>query len=526
MRIRRRLITIATVAAGALALGGAGAAGPAGAAGAASGSRADAGAAGVTAAPSSAPLGPRASAPVPVSGATPFPGCTAGGTPTSTVFPGAEVEPWIAVNPRDARNIVTYYQQDRWDDGGAHGLVASVTRDGGAHWKQVVVPGLSQCAGGTFERASDPGLSFAPNGDLYEISLSFNVNDFGNAILASKSTDGGLHWTRPATLKSDTEEELQNDKELITADPTNSNRVYAVWDRTNEQGGQPVWFARTTNGGRSWEPAKIIYDPTPGFTIANQIVVLPDGTLVDMFFEGPAGAAEEPDRPFARPHTTAAPLQEEDDFFIRTIRSADHGKTWSKPTTVAQVDSADIVDPDGHQPLRTADIVPDIAVDSHTGRLYVVWQDAGFTQSGAAIMLSSSGDGGRGWTDPARVSKTPDSPAQGNGQAFTAMVDVAAHGEVGVTYYDFRRNTAAAGALTDYWIVTCDAGSRCARGGDAWRERHLGGSFDVTLAPDAGGLFLGDYMGLDHVGSAFRSVFTMTHPIQGNQQDEFVTKAG
>ena len=505
MRIRRGLITIATVAAGVLAIGGAG--GPA------------------RAASATAPSGTQG-APVAVSGSTPFPGCTAGGTPTSTVFPGAEVEPWIVVNPRDPRNVVAYYQQDRWNDGGARGLVASVTRDDGAHWKQVAVPGLSQCSGGTFERASDPGLSFAPNGDLYEISLSFNVNDFDNAILASKSTDGGLHWTQPATLKSDTDEALQNDKELITADPTNSNRVYAVWDRTNEEGGQPVWFARTTNGGRSWEPAKIIYDPTPGFTIANQIVVLPDGTLVDMFFEGPAGAAEEPDRPFARPNTTAAPLQEEDDSFVRIIRSTDHGKTWSKPLTVAQIDPADIVDPDGHQPLRTADIVPDIAVDSHTGRLYVVWQDARFTQSGAAIMLTSSGDGGRKWTDPVRVSKTPDSAPQGNGQAFTAMVDVAAHGGIGVTYYDFRRNTAGPGALTDYWIVTCNDGSRCIRGGAAWRERHLGGSFDVTLAPDAGGLFLGDYMGLDHVGSAFRSVFTMTHPIPGNQQDEFVTKVG
>jgi hypothetical protein len=168
--------------------------------------------------------------------------------------------------------------------------------------------------------------------------------------------------------------------------------------------------------------------------------------------------------------------------------------------------------------------VPDIAVDRHTGRLYVVWQDARFSRSGAAIMLTSSGNGGRSWTSPVRVSKTPDSAPQGNGQAFTATVDVAAQGKIGVTYYDFRRNTAAPGALTDYWIVTC-AGPQCAQKSSAWREHHVGGSFDVTLAPDAGGLFLGDYMGLDHVGTAFRPVFTMTHPIAGNQQDEYVARA-
>ncbi|HEX6468970.1 MAG TPA: sialidase family protein [Streptosporangiaceae bacterium] len=510
----RKFSTIATVAIGVVAMGGAAIAAP------------RASAAGQVARPAAGPAAGQvlAGSPVAVSGQSPFPGCTAGATPTSTVSPGAEVEPWVAVNPRDPRNIVAYYQQDRWNDGGAHGLVAAVTRDGGAHWRQVIVPGLSRCAGGTYERSSDPGVSFAPNGDLYEIALAFNVNDFGNAILASKSTDGGLHWSRPAVLKADTEEALQNDKELITADPTSSARAYAVWDRTNEQGGQPVWFARTTNGGRTWEPAKIIYDPTPRFTISNQIAVLPDGTLVDMFFEGPAGAAEEPDRPFARPHTSATPRQQAgDENLIRIIRSTDHGRTWSAPTTVAAIDPAEIVDPDQQRLLRTGDIVPDLAVDPHTGRLYVVWQDTRFTTSGAAIMLSSSGDGGRSWTAPVRVSKTPDSAPRGNGQAFTATVDVAAGGTVGVTYYDFRRNTAAPGALTDYWIVTC-RGARCVRAGAAWRERHVGGSFDVGLAPDAGGLFLGDYMGLDHVGSAFLPVFTMTHPIPGNQQDEFVAK--
>jgi hypothetical protein len=458
--------------------------------------------------------------PVQVTGTTPFPGCTAGSTPSSVDHPGAEVEPWIAVNPRDPRDIVAYYQQDRWNDGGSHGLVASVSHDLGRHWRQVVVPGLSRCGGGTYERASDPGVSFAPDGDLYEIALSFNANDFGNAILVSKSTDGGDTWSRPITLKSDTAEALQNDKELITADPADSRRVYAVWDRSNEQGGQPIWFSRTTDGGRSWEPAKIIYDPTPRFTIANQIVVQPDGTLIDVFFDGPAGAAEEPDRPYAKPRATRTPLEAGDNL-VRIVRSTDHGRTWSKPVTVAEIDPADIVDPDGHQPLRTADIVPDIAVDHHTGRLYVVWQDASVTRSGAAILLTSSGDGGRHWTRPVKVSKTPDSPPQGDGQAFTAMVDVASDGGVGVTYYDFRKNTPAKGALTDYWIVTCH-GASCASDPGRWREQHVGGSFDVTLAPDAGGYFLGDYMGLDHVGPAFASVFTQTHPRPGNQQDEYV----
>ncbi|HEX6468421.1 MAG TPA: sialidase family protein [Streptosporangiaceae bacterium] len=475
--------------------------------------------------------------PVQVTGPTPVPNCTAGQGPASgVVFPGAEVEPWLSVNPKNPRNIIGFVQQDRWSDGGARALTFSVTHDGGRHWKEVLFPGVGQCTGGTYQRISDPGVSFAPDGTAYAIALaaSFSADNTSlqfSGIFAATSKDGGNTWTKAVALKEDADPNFFNDKELITADPTNSRRAYAVWDRSNEQGGQPVWFSRTTDGGRTWSPARIIYDPTPGFTIANQVAVLPDGSLVDMFFEGP-GAAEEPgiaspesapaaSLDAARARLTQRALQEEDANTIRIIRSTDHGRTWSAPITVATDVPAQIVDPDQGRPLRTADIVPDIAVDRHSGRLYVVWQDASATRSQAAILLSSSGDGGRHWTAPVRVSRTPDSVAQGNGQAFTPVVDVSGNGTVGVTYYDFRNNTSAAGVPTDYWIVTC-RGSRCQRDTRSWREQHVGGSFDVTLAPVARGFFLGDYMGLDHAGPVFVSNFTMTHPIPGNQQDAFV----
>src|SRR6266704_1131050 len=49
-------------------------------------------------------------------------------------------------------------------------------------------------------------------------------------------------------------------------------------------GRQPVWFSRTTNGGATWEPARNIFDLSElTGTIGNQIVVLPNGDLVDIF---------------------------------------------------------------------------------------------------------------------------------------------------------------------------------------------------------------------------------------------------
>jgi hypothetical protein len=97
-------------------------------------------------------------------------------------------------NPKDSSNIIGVYQQDRYAFGGARGLAAAVSHDGGASWSSTYPP-FSTCAGGTeanggdFQRASDPWLAFAPNGDAYFISLSVSFvglddrdRDFGEQI--------------------------------------------------------------------------------------------------------------------------------------------------------------------------------------------------------------------------------------------------------------------------------------------------------------------------------------------------------
>jgi hypothetical protein len=39
----------------------------------------------------------------------------------------AEVEPYVAVNPRSAASLIGVWQQDRWSNGGARGLLAGVS---------------------------------------------------------------------------------------------------------------------------------------------------------------------------------------------------------------------------------------------------------------------------------------------------------------------------------------------------------------------------------------------------------------
>jgi hypothetical protein len=471
---------------------------------------------------------------VQASGTSAFAGCTADDVPgqtgtDSTNYLHSEVEPWIDVNPTDTDNLVGIFQQDRWSDGGARGLVATVSMDGGGSWAQSVIPGITVCSGGFYQRSTDPWVSFSPNGVVHQLALSFNdlqapftEFDFDHALLASRSTNGGLTWSAPVVVRRDTAPTIFNDKQTITADPTNASLVYAIWDRLefppNERASiiasfnaaafrGPIWFARSTTGGASWEPAREIYDPgTIKQTIGNQIVVLPDGDLVNIF---------------DLIRITKGALPRGALYNVAVIRSEDEGDTWGPqkqgsgkvdPIIVDRLGTVFIRDPETREDVRTGDIIPDIAVDPDSGNLYAVWQDARF--SGGAfdsIAFSMSTDGGFTWTPAIKVNATPTGIPAGNQQAFTPSVHVSEDGTVGVTYYDFQNNTSDPATLpTDYWIVHCHA-SCTSPASWASETRLTNTPFDMRLAPNAGGFFTGDYEGLTAVGDDFGAFFSATH---------------
>jgi hypothetical protein len=78
-----------------------------------------------------------------------------------------------------------------------------------------------------------------------------------------------------------------------------------------------------------------------------------------------------------------------------------------------------------------------------------------------------------------------------------------------VTYYDFR--DLAAGNTTTlptgFWRkISHDGGATFAD------ERRVGGPFDMKLAPNAEGFFIGDYQGLDVLpSSSFHPLFVQTN---------------
>lgn len=178
------------------------------------------------------------------------------------------------------------------------------------------------------------------------------------------------------------------------------------------------------------------------------------------------------------------------------MRSQDAGRTWSAPTKIAPIRTAQLFVADDNFPIRAEDDLPDIAIDPTNGDIYVVWSDGLGTPINRVVMAKST-DGGRHWTGPTVVST-----GGPNVQAYNHSIEVTARGTVVLTYWDDRFNDPDDGvATTDVWL------RHAHNGGNAWEpEQHLYGSFDHYAAPisffapgDPRGLFLGDYMGLETI---------------------------
>ena len=466
-----------------------------------------------------APAAPAAAAspapPARVSGASPFAACTVDEFPGDAYTLDTEAEPTLAIDPADPRRRVVGWQQDRWAYGSARGMVTAVTADGGRSWRQVTPP-LTLCSGGPYGRITNPWLTFGPDGRLYATAMVAGVAPLTTGVAVLTSGDGGRSWSAPVEVASDPMTGYFHDKPALTVDPRHPRRAYLVWNRHGKTDQtHDLLFSRTTDGGRTWEPARSVHRPPVGDgTIGNQIVVLPDGTLLNLFHEGPfapGGAA-----------ATAAPAPAAADGpeLLRVMRSADGGTTWSAPATIAATELGVPVLPGTATPIVGASLVPDAAVDAR-GRVYLVWNDARLSESRSAVALTSSSDGGRTWTPPRRVNGTPDSPPGGPGQTFTPQIDAAPDGTLAVTYYDLRDDTDAPGASTAHWIATCD-GPGCAYG-RGFREQRLGGPFDLDKAFRwFGGPYLGSYTGLAHTRGGFVSAFAMSGERAGDPQDVYV----
>ena len=296
-----------------------------------------------------------------------------------TIHYGSDVEPHIAVNPRDPKKAVFCYQYSRVSNSGALEIGIGYTNDGGKTIRNSLVP-FQTCIGGIIQRSSDPWLSYSKCGSRVFLNvLVFNIipvpgTEIQYGVVTSYSDNNGKTWSRPIYLITSPDTLTSppglpyDDKNTITADPNDERYVYSVWTRYPRfifdfpHNHADNWFALSNNKGRTWFPAVLIYDGTKdlfdsglsngvseyNWTFNNEIVVLPEdcddkdksedkckrgdrrktGELLDFFV-----------RTYAKAGTTT---EFETDSFpfqftandIALIRSKDHGFSWTREAIV------------------------------------------------------------------------------------------------------------------------------------------------------------------------------------------------
>jgi len=418
-----------------------------------------------------------------ISGPSPFAAGCPGGFGDETKISGHELEPAVAVNPANPRNIVATWKQDVGPFNGRDDLVAS-SLDGGRTWTRSTIPGLTVCTGGTADTASDPWVSAGGDGTVYFGGQAGPLSSDPPpiAIVASHSPDGGRNWAAPATVAPGL---AGNETPAVTASPTLAGHAYLGWanflpfdlPRTNS-----LEFSRTADGGASWSPAVLIDQPGP-FVIdfAPRILVLPNGALLAVFARA--------DLEFGLGTLQAA-------------RSVDEGRTW---LSAVQVGSPQPIEtffhpemgeylPQSHYP--SAAVAPD-------GTAYIAFEDNTSATSGA-VGVARSRDGGLTWT----TTTLPGVSAY----AFEPTIAVNKRGTVGVTWYDLRNDQLGDAALTaDVWFAHSH------NGGSSWQQTHVAGPTDLRTAPLPGHNYVGEYQGLAALrGPSFAAVFTLPAPQANN----------
>jgi hypothetical protein len=123
--------------------------------------------------------------------------------------------------------IVAAYQVGRIFDGGACAIGFATSTNNGASWTNGLLPGMTKWTAvkGTNDRATDASVAFDAKHNAWLVSSLTLVEAGGlrgNAVVTSRSTDGGLTWSNPVTTATGND----LDKNWIVCDNTASSPFF------------------------------------------------------------------------------------------------------------------------------------------------------------------------------------------------------------------------------------------------------------------------------------------------------------
>jgi hypothetical protein len=235
-------------------------------------------------------------------------------------------------------------QAGRFTDGGSSGIVFARSADNGVSYVSGTLPGITVFQGGPFARVSDPSVAHDRKHGVWMVSsLALDATIRGVAVIVNRSTNGGLSWGNPVTVRAAAANE-DFDKNWTVCDNTTTSpffgSCYTVWDDFANGNNLKIAFSR--DGGLTWTLSST---PTAG-VIGGQPLVQPNGQVV-------------------------VPLDNASETALQFTNSTNGGVSFGAVTTITSITAK--VDPGGIRsgPLPSAEIAGD-------GKIFVVWEDCRF----------------------------------------------------------------------------------------------------------------------------------------------------
>ena len=351
----------------------------------------------------------------------------------SVTFDG---EPYIAINPTNAQNMVAAWMGLRFASGTFKiSIITRASFDGGNTWNTAVtLPHHSATFG-----SADVSLAFDKGGLLYISYIDYNQTGGTGGDYIARSFDGGLTWDTPTEVTdiSEVPSKAPLDRPWLVVDNSNTANAGALYITSKPA----PWIAPpnrnyykvSTDSGHTWSP---IANVDGGTHLVGNVIAAPmaaPATIINGNF-----CAVYPSYVSSQNVYPA--------FYLAT--SKDKGQTFSYTTVIASVPAA--IDTN----LKGGYHLAGDPVDSN--KMVMLAADAALGDPD--IMALHSNDGGQTWS--ARVRVNDDSVGNGKAQdmVWSAYNE---QGKLAVTWRD-RRNSGTNGfwnaGYDFYYAISSDNG--------------------------------------------------------------------
>ncbi len=182
--------------------------------------------------------------------------------------------------------------------------------DGGRTWQPAGC--LPQPSARAVGHSTPAGLGIAPDGDVVAWARYPEAANNSQAHTC-RSSDGGLNWSQPVRLDPSPFEGLAPSGNLATLPDGTMVAVAETWRQAADPK-LPQWWSlltRSFDGGRTWEPIRIVHESKDPYLFDLRITALADGRLLGAYW--------------------THDMRADKGLNVHTTWSQDAGATWTDP---------------------------------------------------------------------------------------------------------------------------------------------------------------------------------------------------